>query len=251
MYFKASVAFLTIAALTALPARAQEPQNTLSEFDQAVAQTLLDHPEILLAVFQKLQEQEEAEQSAADEALIEQHYDDLFGALANHKPVLVEFVDYACGYCKAAFEAVQTLKETEPELIVKTIQFPILGEGSTLAAAAALVIERSFTDHLDLFHETLMRLKAPLSERTIRTVLDELNLPAQIILSAARAPDIQNRITQNRTLAARLQISGTPGFVGRSRILRGMADAQTLRALATSSNTPTQLQPEPKEKETQ
>ena len=249
MSFKASVVFLTIAALTALPLRAEELQNTLSEFDQAVAQTLLDHPEILLAVFQKLQEQEEAEKSAADKALIEQHYDDLFGAIEPHKPVLVEFVDYACGYCKAAFEAVQTLKETEPDLIVKTIQFPILGEGSTLAAAAALVIERSFTDHLDLFHETLMRLKAPLSERTIRTVLNELNLPAQIILSAARAPDIQNQITKNRALAASLQISGTPGFVGRSHILRGMADAQTLLSLATSSTTLHQPQPQPQPKE--
>ena len=236
MYFKASVVFLTIAALAALPARAEEPQNTLSEFDQAVAQTLLDHPEILLAVFEKLQQQEKAEKSAADEALIEQHYDDLFGAFPTHKPVLVEFVDYACGYCKAAFEAVQTLKDTEPGLIVKTIQFPILGEGSTLAAATALVIERSFTDHLDLFHETLMRLKAPLSERTIRTVLGELDLPTDIILSAANAEDIQNQIAQNRALAASLHISGTPGFVGRGRILRGMADAQTLHALATSSN---------------
>ena len=247
MYFKASVVFLTIAALAALPARAEEPQNTLSEFDQAVAQTLLDHPEILLAVFEKLQQQEKAEKSAADEALIEQHYDDLFGAIESHKPVLVEFVDYACGYCKAAFEAVQTLKDTEPGLIVKTIQFPILGEGSTLAAATALVIERSFTDHLDLFHETLMRLKAPLSERAIRTVLGELDLPTDIILSAAHAEDIQNQITQNRTLATRLQISGTPGFVGRSRILRGMADAQTLLSLATSSN----LSNRPQPKETQ
>ena len=92
-----------------------------------------------------------------------------------------------------------------------------------------------------------MRLKAPLSERTIRTVLDELNLPAQIILDAARAPDIQNQITQNRALATSLHISGTPGFVGRSRILRGIADTQTLRTLATSSN----LSNRPQPKETQ
>ncbi len=242
MSFKRTVAVLTLAALAALPLRADAPQNTLSEFDQDVAQTLLDHPEILLAVFEKLQAQEMAEKSAADAALIDQHYDTLFGAIEPHQPVLVEFIDYACGYCKAAFEHVQTLKDNEPDLIVKTIQFPILGEGSTLAGAAALVIERSFTDHIDLFHETLMHLTAPLSERTIRIALEELDLPAQIILSAARAPDIQNQIAQNRTLAARLEISGTPAFVGRSQILRGMSDAQTLSALATSSTTPNQPQ---------
>ena len=234
--YKRTALFLTIALFAALPVRAEEPPNPMSDFDQAVAQTLLDHPEILLAVFQKLQQQEEADKSAADEALIEQHYNDLFGAYDAHKPVLVEFVDYACGYCKAAFEIVHTLKNTDPELSVKTIQFPILGEGSTLAAAAALVIERSFTEHFDLFHETLMHLKAPLSERTIRIVLGELDLPTDIILSAANAEDIQNQIAQNRALAASLHISGTPGFVGRGRILRGMADAQTLHALATSSN---------------
>ena len=124
---------------------------------------------------------------------------------------VVEFFDYACGYCKRSLDAMRAAL-ARPDVRVELREYPILGEGSVRAARLALAADLQGR-YLDA-HEALM-------ERT--EGLDRENLPEELAsalgLDAARlradmaSPAVEALIAANRRLAGRLGVTGTPAFL--------------------------------------
>ena len=134
---------ILLAALTAIllgPPVHAEVGEISDPFDQRVRETLLRHPEILLEVFALLEAQQKAGQIPTDPEMIAKVADTLFAGLDPKKPILVEFLDYNCGYCRQVHPVVSALRAQNPELQFVVLQMPILGEGSRYAAEAALAL---------------------------------------------------------------------------------------------------------------
>jgi protein-disulfide isomerase len=58
--------------------------------------------------------------------------------------------------------------------------------------------------------------------------VEEAGFDSGIIQQLTQSAEVQAEISQTREIAQALGISGTPGFITRTNILRGYADAATL-----------------------
>ena len=124
---------------------------------------------------------------------------------------VVEFFDYACGFCRQSAAALKAAME-RPGVRVELREYPILGEGSVRAAKLALAAGAQGR-YIEA-HTALMEWPGSLD-------VDGLpeDLAAAVDLDAARlrvdmeSPDVSARIESNRRLAGRLGVSGTPAFL--------------------------------------
>ena len=224
--------FFSVAPLTA------QVTAPLSEFDKQVRATLLAHPEIILEVFELLERQVDAKNSPnADLPLIASNFPSLFGEAPVGLPVIAEFVDYNCGYCRSAHKTTLAFKADHPETTINVIQFPILGEGSNLAARVALAIKKY--DGMEKYirlHEKLMATDTRIDHWFLTSLLSDLGYDAETVLKLAEEEQFKTEINHHHALAKRLNIQGTPGFVGPSGILRGVADETALLRISQNIN---------------
>ena len=199
----------------------------ISDFDEKVRQTLLRNPHIIVEVFQLLEAEKKRDARTADLSLISKYEDQLFGT-GQDTPVLVEFFDYACGYCKKVYQEVAQLKEQQKDVTVIQFQLPILGQASHDLASMMLGLRNiegqgAYTEG----HEYLMKAKGAALEGFKVWVSEKgYNLPA--IEAAALSDAVTAEIQATYELARGLKIEGTPAFVTRQKIIRGYASAETL-----------------------
>ncbi len=206
-------------------------------FDQRVRDVLIRNPEIVLEVFAILEAKNDARERQRDAALIATSREALFKPAIDEagqiKPVVVEFVDYNCAYCRRAEAEVATTLEANPDIELVILQYPILGEQSVDAARIALAAKLLYGDAEYLrLNEALLQGGAPAMER-IDHFLSAMGFNVAELRAKAGSPEIDDILTTTHELARRLNISGTPGFVTRTQIHRGFvpADALTESAL--------------------
>jgi len=115
-------------------------------------------------------------------------------------------------------------------LIVK--EFPILGDGSVLASRFAIATKMVAGDAAyEAVHDALMANRSGVSARTLTQVSTELGLDQAAIEAQMQLPEVERIIQENRALAQRLQISGTPSFVFHNQMVRGFIPLDTMTAL--------------------
>jgi len=231
-----TLAVMLISASSVVPSFAQSleaVEPAYSEFDHQVRETLLRHPEILLLVFEKLEAQQAEAEQRDDILLIEANGRDLFAEHASGSaPILVEFVDYRCSFCRAQEDR---LKEVLPEeVLVIRKHLPILGPESLEAAAKMIAIEMIYGSELsEQMHSALMGGGVPLAR--FDTQAASLGIDPRRVFEVSRSAAVQETIAATRDLAQRLGIDGTPGIVTRTRIFRGMVDGEDLHSAVFES----------------
>jgi protein-disulfide isomerase len=197
-------------------------------FDAQVRDTLLRNPEIILEVFDLLEAQQAVAETEADLNLIEgvaRHY---FADDPSETAILVEFVDYQCSYCRRAHGEVAALVEADQQFVRRVVQLPILGDVSTAAAEIVLAIRADQGEEAYLAaHDAFMGGDARYTQRPMLYV-EEAGFDSGIIQQLTQSAEVQAEISQTREIAQALGISGTPGFITRTNILRGYADSATL-----------------------
>lgn len=227
---------ILLAALTAIllgPPVHAEVGEISDPFDQRVRETLLRHPEILLEVFALLEAQQEAGQVPTDTEMIAKVADSLFAGLDPQKPILVEFLDYNCGYCRQVHPVVSALRAQSPELQFVVLQMPILGEGSRYAAEAALALKALEGEAAYLaFSDALMTEMAPVTVASVLRILNNLGHDTETVTQAIRSGLAADALRQTASTAETLGIAGTPYFVGPGGIVRGAGSARQLEAIS-------------------
>lgn len=197
-------------------------------FDQQVRDALLRNPSIILDVFALLEAEEAADAVAADDELIAEFGARLFEGAPDDAPVLVEFFDYNCGYCKRGAGEVDQAAADLDGLQLLHMQFPILGESSVALAKSMLGLRKVHGDE-DYFrvHNELMaddgRMKA-----NFDAYLEQSGFDLDQIKEIAQSEDVTAQLADAQQLARALSISGTPAYVTRSRVIRGYVEASTL-----------------------
>jgi len=206
-----------------MTARAEETfsKTQTNELHNIIREYLMDNPEILNEMITKLQSAEREQQDKRAKDAISSNADKLF---RNSEDVvvgnpdgnvtMVEFFDYNCGYCKRSVAEVLRLTEEDKDLRIVMKEFPILSEGSTIAARAALASKKQ--GKYWEFHLAMMAASGGIdSEDKVMAIagetgLDVAKLKADMVADAA---SIEKHITETRELAQQLGINGTPAFI--------------------------------------
>jgi protein-disulfide isomerase len=206
-----------------VPAAAEDGFSSAQkqELHGIIRDYLVNNPEILNEMVEKLQMAERQRQANEARDAVASNSDELFNnpddAVVGNPDgnvTVVEFFDYNCGYCKRSVADVLRLTEEDKNVRVVMKEFPILSEGSVIAARAAIA-SREQGKYWD-FHLALMAAQGGVdSEEKVMQVARNVGLDIDKLKAdmTANAGKIDTIINANRELAQKLGINGTPAFV--------------------------------------
>lgn len=186
---------------------------------------LLAHPEILVEVGKKLQQQQLAVQEEHTKQIIDQILNDPDIPMEGDpdaKHYLIEFFDYNCGYCKSARDMMYRLAE-ETDLKVYYIEMPVLSPMSVRASAIGLALFFQDRDKYLKYQKYLMSQKTHLKEESqIRKAVEYVEADYDKLSKFVNDdPKIQEALRKNMELGDALGMQGVPLFILDGHILRG------------------------------
>lgn len=236
-------ATLVTAGLLATQTAAADLQNmTEAERDAFRAEVrsyLMENPEVILEAVQLLEQRQADAQARADFDLVASNADEIFndgysweGGNPNGDIVLVEFLDYRCGFCRRATPEVERLlaEDGNIKLIIK--EFPILGEASLLTSRFAIAVKQVVgSDAYKDVHDALIEMSGEPNDIVLRRLSDSLGFDTEAIMAAIDSDAVTSEIARTRALAQRLQINGTPSFVLQDELLRGFLPADQMAVM--------------------
>jgi protein-disulfide isomerase len=132
---------------------------------------------------------------------------------------LIVFTDYGCPACRASHPAMKSAVAGDGKVQIVYKDWPVLGERSRRAAEVAIASDMQGIYFL--VHDALMRLH-PGSETGLRAAVEQSggDWRRSSDLLEAR-PRILEQLALNRRQAFELGLSGTPGYLIGSGLVRG------------------------------
>ena len=210
-----------------------------AQFRAEVRAYLMDNPEVIMEAVELLQAREAEQQAQADFTLVTDNaaaiFDDGFSWVGGNPDgdiVLVEFLDYRCGYCKKAHGEVAKLLETDGNIKWIVKEFPILGEQSVLASRFAVATKQvAGGDSYHALNDALMAFNGDVTLPALRRLGETFGLDVDAIEARMDSEAVTREIAETRALAQKLKISGTPTFVMQDELLRGYLPYDQMQAV--------------------
>lgn len=232
---------LGVTATTWTIARAAMTGSEKQDVEKVIEEYLLENPEIVERALMALEEKRRTAARGRDSESIASLQDRLDRGdkeivLGNPEGdvTIVEFFDYNCGYCRRALADMTALMEKDPELRFVMKEFPILSEGSVLAARVSLAVNEIAPEKYLEFHSELLNARGEANGENALRIASSLGIDLDRIRELADKDEITDEITQARALAQELQINGTPSYVVGDELVRGAVGYEALEAKIAS-----------------
>lgn len=209
------------AMLLAAPATVGGSDQVRTE--AVVRDYILGHPEIIQQAALKLRDRELGKVVTANHAAFETPYAGAFAGNPKGDVTLVEFFDYACGYCRASVPVIDRLVREDKLLRVVYRELPVLGPNSEAAAYASLAAARQ-PGKYNGFHHALFAAGRPEPETLARVA------GASGVAIGAQVPGARAEIGKNLALAGAIGVQGTPGFIVGDRVFTGAVGYDVLKS---------------------
>ena len=197
-----------------------------SEIEQTVRSYLLEHPEVLQEASQRLQQRELGKAVTANRAAFETPFAGAWAGAADGDVILVEFFDYACGYCRKSNADVDRLLREDSKLKVVWREWPVLGEDSERAAVASLAAAQ--VGKYRTFFDTLFASGRPTADALAKAQQAAGVDPAAVAQLQA-SPAARDELAKNYQLAQSIGATGTPTFVVGDQVLQGAVGYEALK----------------------
>jgi len=217
--------------LTAGLMTACSPAKPDEAFGQKVRAYLLAHPEVLLEVSAKLEQNQALKAAAQGRAALNQYRQAIerdprdFVANPNGVVTVTEFFDYRCGYCKIATPEIVELIQENPDVRFVFKDFVIFGQDSE-AAARLFLGAREQGKSIEL-HKALMAEKSLDAAGALR-IAKSLGLDVEKAKASGASAATTQHLADTHALAQALAIQGTPAFIVGDQIIPG-ADINALK----------------------
>jgi protein-disulfide isomerase len=232
-----------LCAAFALPAAAEMTEEERAAFRAEVRAYLLENPEVLTEAIAVLEERQAAAEAENDKALVTDNAAAIFedghswvGGNPDGDVVMVEFIDYRCGYCRKAWSETEELVASDGNIRRIIKEFPILGPGSELSSRFAVaVLQLHGADAYKQAHDALISLRAEATDESLARLAGELGLDAAPIAARMTAPEVTAVLQDNRALADALGISGTPTFVVGRTMVRGYVPLDGMQGIVAEA----------------
>jgi protein-disulfide isomerase len=237
------LALTLAAALTATTALAgglgEMTDEERAAFREEVKAYLLENPEIIVEAMTVLQTREDEAAYQRDIEMLKANADTIFNSpndWAGGNPdgdiVLVEFMDYRCGYCRKAYSEVEELVKTDGNIRFVLKEFPILGEESLLAAQFAISVRLLHGDDAyKAAHDALIAFRGDVNAESLGRLAQELGHDPAAIAGKMASEEVKAIITANHDLASIMEINGTPTFVIDETMVRGYVPLDGMRQI--------------------
>lgn len=193
-----------------------------AQTEAIVRDYILNNGEILPQAIDRLQQRQASAAVAQHRAALETPFRGAWAGAEDGDVVLVEFFDYACGFCRTSNPDVQRLLSEDPRLKVVWRDYPVLGPASEMASFASLAAAEA--GRFREFHDRLYAAGRP-TEATITAASQSLGLGPPRLTDAYRA-ELQRNFELGRAIGA----TGTPIFVVGNRVLQGAVGYEALKA---------------------
>ena len=180
--------------------------------DPMVRGALSRHPEMLIEAGDLLRDRQYAPTIAANKLALETPFASSWRGAAKPDVTLVEFYDYACGYCRASLPHIDRLIAEDKGLRVVFRELPILGPESISASRVALAASKS--GRFGAFHDALFAAGRP-GPDTIAIAAKA----AGVSPTPVETPEYEAELKRNFELAGQLGATGTPLFVVGDRVI--------------------------------
>ena len=180
------------------------------------------NPEVIMEAADALRDRQYAPVVDAHRAALETPFASSWEGAEKPEITLVEFFDYACGYCRASLPHVDRLLKEDPGLRIVYRELPILGPESVDAARVSLAASKA--GKFNQFHDALYAAGRP-DAQTIAAAATIAGVAPQ----AAADQQVEAELARNLQLAGQLGATGTPTFVIGNRVLNGAVGYDALK----------------------
>ena len=211
--------------------------NDVEGVEEVVAKWIEANPQAIINSVANMQKKAMEEQMKNAQKNISEKKSELFSdkkspqhAPSGYDVTIVEFYDYACGYCKKAYSTVNELIKSDKKVRVIFRDFPILGQPSREMAEVSVAVNLVDSSNFIKFHDNLMEsndrgkdaaLKAAKSAGVNVSKVEE-------ILKKDKAK-IDKILDDNLNLGTSIGINGTPGFVIGEELIPGALELSVLK----------------------
>ncbi len=204
-----------------------------SHIQKMIRAYLLENPEILYDMQSELIKKETSKQEKSlSDSLDIIHQDEKTPMLGNTEDpavILTEFMDYSCGYCRLMWPNLKKLTEQHPELQIKIVNIPILGETSELLADYSLAFWMEYPEKWEVFHDKLMMSKARFTEESVKKLVMSLDGDADKLAQMIADKATFETLHQSLQIANSAGIQGTPFYaVNKDNFLPGAVGYEEL-----------------------
>lgn len=210
---------------------------TKEDVETVVRDYIKEHPELIKNSLEEMQARKERQIQEQIKASIKdksaQMVDTNTAPYAGNKDgdvVIVEFFDYACGYCKKGAKVVDQLLKEDKNIKIVFREYPILSESSKKASKYALAVNKLDSNKYYQFHQAL--IAAPdLEDKTINSILSSIGLDKSKVEPLLDDQSITQFISNNQMLGYQIQLRGTPAFIIGEDMIPGAIDLDTFKRI--------------------
>ena len=182
---------------------------------------ILDHGELLPKAIERMERRQAASAVTRNRAALETPWRGAWAGAANGDVVLVQFFDYACGYCRVSNPDIDRLLSEDPRLKVVWRELPVLGPDSQAAAHVSLAAAEQ--GRFRQFHARMFGLGLP-SGAVVAQAVQESGVRPAGQTAAGRA-----ELARNIELARAIGATGTPTFVVGNSVFAGAVGYKALK----------------------
>jgi protein-disulfide isomerase len=201
--------------------------------ERVVHDYILEHPEILPEAMEVLQQRQNAQQLSGVRSGVETPFPGAVLGNPAGKVTMVEFTDFACGYCRQSLGDVQGLIARNPDLRIVIRELPIISPASPDAAKMALAAAEQ--GKYAAFHDAMF-MAGQVDAPTIEAVARKVGLDMDRARRVAASPQVEAEIARNLEFANRLGFSGTPSWVIGTRLISGAVGIDQLSEALKSAS---------------
>ena len=205
------------------------------EIENIIKKYILENPEILIESLEKFTANQKEKEQKSFVNILNDFYDTkIYESLPrignmDSKLIIIEFVDYNCGYCKKTLSTISKLIKNFNNIQIVFIDYPILSESSEIAARASLAANEQ--NAYFEYHTILLNNKKLINENILYKIAKELSLDIEKFKKDISSEKIKNNIIKNIKFANSLKIKGTPTFIIGKQILPGAYDYERLKKI--------------------
>jgi len=141
--------------------------------------------------------------------------------------IIIEFIDYNCGYCKKIHTELMEITE-EADVKLYFFQFPVLSKTSKLYARTVLAVAlQNINKALDV-HHSMMTVSGSLTENKVNDILKRTDVNLNQFAIDMQGVELDEMLEVSYFLAKKIGGKGTPTLVINNQVVPGYIPKNTI-----------------------
>lgn len=228
---KKSLVISIIALLVAVAALVKDylpcAKKTADAAPVDVEAVLKEHPEYVVNALQAYEQKAREEVEAQARALVKENEAAL---VENNAPsqgaadaaiVMVEFYDYACGYCHRLFPELNQIVAQNSD--VKILYRPLAFVSPHSEYAARAVLAANEQGKFSELHTALFTVQKALSEKLVDELAEKAGIDVEQMKKDMNSEKVNAAFAGNNDLAEKIQVNGVPTLIMNGEMLQPAA----------------------------